>query len=86
MLQIIEVGSPAFKEMMDQVVAETIKTCRQQLKSEDDLITQEQAMEMLKVKSKKKMKDIREAGIIKSKMLGGVFLYSKKSILDWVNK
>lgn len=86
MLQIIEIGSPAFKEMLEKVIAETVRTCKAQLKDEDDFLTQEQAMELLKVKSKQKMKNIRESKMIKWKELGGVFLYSKKSMVEWMNK
>ena len=86
MLQVIEVGSEAYNELLKNVVKTTIDACRQHLKNEDDLITQEQAMVLLKVKSKQKMKSIREHNMIKWCCVGGVFLYSKKSILELVER
>ncbi|HYD91268.1 MAG TPA: hypothetical protein VEA37_07240 [Flavobacterium sp.] len=85
-VQLIEVGSVAFNELIINVRTATILACKRELKLDDDLLTQEEAMKLLKVKSKQKMKGIRESGVIKWKMLGGVFLYSKKSILEWPSK
>lgn len=85
-VQLIEIGSPAWDKLYSSVIQTTKEACKAEFEKEDDILTQEQAMKLLKVKSKQKMKAIRENGSIKWKMLGGVFLYSKKSIIEWINK
>lgn len=84
MVQILEVGSPAHVEQIKAAVDTALEYCKANLK-QDELLTQEEAMQLLKIKSRQKMQAIRDEDVIKWKMLGGEIRYSRKSIEKWIN-
>lgn len=88
-IHVIEVGSEAYNKIIDEVVQTTIKQCQSKLKASNDdvLLKTGEALKMLNISSKSKLKQLREAGRIKAVTYGkGSFRYSKKSIQNFLSK
>ena len=89
----IIIDSKVFKKLKEdlfeefkQVLIEGKKETLAQLAMESDWISTEEAKKLLGIKSKSKMQQLRDYGEIVFTKPGKIILYSKKSIITYLNK
>ena len=87
------IDSKAFKKLKEdlfeefkQVLIEAKKETLAQLAMESDWIPTDEAKKLLGIKSKSKMQQLRDYGEIVFTKPGKIILYSKKSIILYLNK
>ena len=92
-MEVIIIDSKAFKKLKEdlfeefkQVLIEAKKETLAQLAMESDWISTEEAKKLLEIKSKSKMQQLRDYGEIVFTKPGKIILYSKKSIITYLNK
>lgn len=92
-MEVIIIDSKAFKKLKEdlfeefkQVLIEAKKETLAQLAMESDWIPTEEAKKLLGIKSKSKMQQLRDYGEIVFTKPGKIILYSKKSIITYLNK
>lgn len=92
-MEVIIIDSKAFKKLKEdlfeefkQVLIEAKKETLAQLAMESDWISTEDAKKLLGIKSKSKMQQLRDYGEIVFTKPGKIILYSKKSIITYLNK
>ena len=92
-MEVIIIDSKAFKKLKEdlfvefkQVLIEAKKETLAQLAMESDWISTEEAKKLLGIKSKSKMQQLRDYGEIVFTKPGKIILYSKKSIILYLNK
>ncbi len=92
-MEVIIIGSKAYKKLQEEqlnrfkeVLIEANKEALLQLSMESDWIRTEKAKKLLGVKSKSKMQQLRDYGEIEFTQPGKIILYSKKSIIDYLNR
>ena len=92
-MEVIIIDSKAFKKLKEdlfeefkQVFIEAKKETLAQLAMESDWISTEEAKKLLGIKSKSKMQQLRDYGEIVFTKPGKIILYSKKSIITYLNK
>lgn len=92
-MEVIIIGSKAYKKLQEEqlrrfkeVLIEANKEALLQLSMESDWIRTEEAKKLLGVKSKSKMQNLRDYGEIEFTQPGKIILYSKKSIIDYLNR
>ena len=92
-MEVIIIDSKAFKKLKEdlfeefkQVLIEAKKETLAQLAMESDWISTEEAKKLLGIKSKSKMQQLRDYGEILFTKPGKIILYSKKSIITYLNK
>ena len=92
-MEVIIIDSKAFKKLkkdlfeeFKQVLIEAKKETLAQLAMESDWILTEEAKKLLGIKSKSKMQQLRDYGEIVFTKPGKIILYSKKSIIAYLNK
>ena len=92
-MEVIIIDSKAFKKLKEdlfeefkQVLIEAKKETLAQLAIESDWISTEEAKKLLGIKSKSKMQQLRDYGEIVFTKPGKIILYSKKSIITYLNK
>ena len=92
-MEVIIIDSKAFKKLKEdlfeefkQVLIEAKKESLAQLAMESDWISTEEAKKLLGIKSKSKMQQLRDYGEIVFTKPGKIILYSKKSIITYLNK
>ena len=92
-MEVIIIDSKAFKKLkkdlfeeFKQVLIEAKKETLAQLAMESDWISTEEAKKLLGIKSKSKMQQLRDYGEIVFTKPGKIILYSKKSIITYLNK
>ena len=92
-MEVIIIGSKAYKKLQEEqlqrfkeVLIEANKEALLQLSIESDWIRTEEAKNLLGVKSKSKMQQLRDYGEIEFTQPGKIILYSKKSIVDYLNR
>lgn len=92
-MEVIIIGSKAYKKLQEEqlqrfkeVLIEANKEALLQLSMETDWIRTEEAKNLLGVKSKSKMQQLRDYGEIEFTQPGKIILYSKKSIVDYLNR
>ena len=92
-MEVIIIDSKAFKKLKEdlfeefkQVLIEAKKETLAQLAMESDWISTEEAKKLLGIKSKSKMQQLRDYGEIVFTKPGKIILYSKKSIITYLNK
>ena len=92
-MEVIIIGSKAYKKLQEEqlnrfkeVLIEANKEALLQLSMESDWIRTEEAKKLLGVKSKSKMQQLRDYGEIEFTQPGKIILYSKKSIIDYLNR
>ena len=92
-MEVIIIGSKAYKKLQEEqlnrfkeVLIEANKEALLQLSIESDWIRTEEAKKLLGVKSKSKMQQLRDYGEIEFTQPGKIILYSKKSIIDYLNR
>lgn len=92
-MEVIIIGSKAYKKLQEEqlrrfkeVLIEANKEALLQLSIESDWIKTEEAKKLLGVKSKSKMQQLRDYGEIEFTQPGKIILYSKKSIIDYLNR
>jgi len=92
-MEVIIIGSKAYKKLQEEqlqrfkeVLIEANKEALLQLSMESDWIRTEEAKNLLGVKSKSKMQQLRDYGEIEFTQPGKIILYSKKSIVDYLNR
>tara|TARA_B100001564_G_scaffold157585_1_gene132375 strand:- start:68 stop:370 length:303 start_codon:yes stop_codon:yes gene_type:complete len=92
-MEVIIIGSKAYKRLQEEqlrrfkeVLIEANKEALLQLSMESDWIKTEEAKKLLGVKSKSKMQQLRDYGEIEFTQPGKIILYSKKSIIDYLNR
>ena len=72
--------------LTEQVLIEAKKETLAQLAIESDWIPTDEAKKLLGIKSKSKMQQLRDYGEIVFTKPGKIILYSKKSIITYLNK
>lgn len=72
--------------MVKQAVKEAKKEIVNEDRPENDWLDTEAAKALLNVKSKSTMQKLRDAGCIKFSQFGRKIRYSRKSILEFLNK
>ena len=92
-MEVIIIDSKAFKKLKEdlfeefkQVLIEAKKETLAQLAMESDWIPTDEAKKLLGIKSKSKMQQLRDYGEIVFTKPGKIILYSKKSIITYLNK
>ena len=92
-MEVIIIGSKAYKKLQEEqlrrfkeVLIEANKEALLQLSIESDWIRTDEAKKLLGVKSKSKMQQLRDYGEIEFTQPGKIILYSKKSIIDYLNR
>ena len=92
-MEVIIIDSKAFKKLKEdlfeefkQVLIEAKKETLAQLAMESDWIPTDEAKKLLGIKSKSKMQQLRDYGEILFTKPGKIILYSKKSIITYLNK
>ena len=92
-MEVIIIDSKAFKKLKEdlfeefkQVLIEAKKETLSQLAMESDWISTDEAKKLLGIKSKSKMQQLRDYGEIVFTKPGKIILYSKKSIILYLNK
>ena len=92
-MEVIIIDSKAFKKLKEdlfeefkQVLIEAKKETLAQLAMESDWISTEEAKKLLGIKSKSKMQQLRDYGEIVFTKPGKIILYSKRSIITYLNK
>ena len=92
-MEVIIIDSKAFKKLKEdlfeefkQVLIEAKKETLAQFAMESDWISTEEAKKLLGIKSKSKMQQLRDYGEIVFTKPGKIILYSKKSIITYLNK
>ena len=92
-MEVIIIDSKAFKKLKEdlfeefkQVLIEAKKETLAQLAMESDWIPTDEAKKLLGIKSKSKMQQLRDYGEIVFTKPGKIILYSKKSIINYLNK
>ena len=92
-MEVIIIDSKAFKKLKEdlfeefkQVLIEAKKETLAQLAMESDWISTEEAKKLLGIKSKSKMQQLRDYGEIVFTKPSKIILYSKKSIITYLNK
>ena len=92
-MEVIIIDSKAFKKLKEdlfeefkQVLIEAKKETLAQLAMESDWVNTAEAKRLLGVKSKSKMQKLRDFGEITFTKPGKIILYSKKSIIAYLNK
>ena len=92
-MEVIIIDSKAFQKLKEdlfeefkQVLIEAKKETLAQLAMESDWISTEEAKKLLGIKSKSKMQQLRDYGEIVFTKPGKIILYSKKSIITYLNK
>ena len=92
-MEVIIIDSKAFKKLKEdlfeefkQVLIEAKKETLAQLAMESDWIPTDEAKKLLGIKSKSKLQQLRDYGEIVFTKPGKIILYSKKSIIDYLNK
>ena len=92
-MEVIIIDSKAFKKLKEdlfeefkQVLIEAKKETLAQLAMESDWISTQEAKKLLGIKSKSKMQQLRDYGEIVFTKPGKIILYSKKSIITYLNK
>ena len=92
-MEVIIIGSKAYKKLQEEqlqrfkeVLIEANKEALLKLSMESDWIRTEEAKNLLGVKSKSKMQQLRDYGEIEFTQPGKIILYSKKSIVDYLNR
>ena len=92
-MEVIIIDSKAYKKLKEelfeefkQVLIEAKKESLAQLALESDWVNTSEAKRLLGVKSKSKMQQLRDYGEIVFTKPGKIILYSKKSIIDYLNK
>tara|TARA_B100001057_G_scaffold395474_1_gene405015 strand:- start:804 stop:1106 length:303 start_codon:yes stop_codon:yes gene_type:complete len=92
-MEVIIIGSKAYKKLQEEqlqrfkeVLIKANKEALLQLSMESDWIRTEEAKNLLGVKSKSKMQQLRDYGEIEFTQPGKIILYSKKSIVDYLNR
>ena len=92
-MEVIIIDSKAFKKLKEdlfeefkQVLIEAKKETLAQLAIESDWIPTDEAKKLLGIKSKSKMQQLRDYGEIVFTKPGKIILYSKKSIITYLNK
>ena len=92
-MEVIIIDSKAFKKLKEdlfeefkQVLIEAKKETLAQLAMESDWIPTDEAKKLLGIKSKSKMQQLRDYGEIVFTKPGKIILYSKKSIILYLNK
>lgn len=88
-LQIIIVKSPEYNGIVEAAaIAATEVACKMIRNWEDVFLDQEEAMKELKIgkTNHAKMKAMRDNGELIYKKNGRKFIYSRKSILEWMRK
>ena len=92
-MEVIIIDSKAFKKLKEdlfeefkQVLIEAKKETLAQLAMESDWIPTDEAKKLLGIKSKSKMQQLRDYGEIVFTKPGKIILYSKKSIITFLNK
>ena len=92
-MEVIIIDSKAFKKLKEdlfeefkQVLIVAKKETLAQLAMESDWISTEEAKKLLGIKSKSKMQQLRDYGEIVFTKPGKIILYSKKSIITYLNK
>ena len=92
-MEVIIIGSKAYKKLQEEqlqrfkeVLIVANKEALLQLSMESDWIRTEEAKNLLGVKSKSKMQQLRDYGEIEFTQPGKIILYSKKSIVDYLNR
>lgn len=86
MVQLIEVGSPAYNEIIRAVTVAGINEANKQRESWD-YVGEKEAMQLLDIKSKNTLASYRnERKISYSRPSDRVILYSRKSIEAFLNK
>ena len=92
-MEVIIIDSKAFQKLKEdlfeefkQVLIEAKKETLAQLAIESDWIPTDEAKKLLGIKSKSKMQQLRDYGEIVFTKPGKIILYSKKSIITYLNK
>ena len=92
-MEVIIIDSKAFKKLKEdlfeefkQVLIEAKKETLAQLAMESDWISTQEAKKLLGIKSKSKMQQLRDYGEIVFTKPGKIILYSKRSIITYLNK
>ena len=92
-MEVIIIDSKAYKKLKEelfeefkQVLIEAKKESLAQLALESDWVNTAEAKRLLGVKSKSKMQQLRDYREIAFTKPGKIILYSKKSIIDYLNK
>ena len=92
-MEVIIIDSKAFKKLKEdlfeefkQVLIEAKMETLAQLAMESDWIPTDEAKKLLGIKSKSKMQQLRDYGEIVFTKPGKIILYSKKSIITYLNK
>ena len=92
-MEVIIIDSKAYKKLKEelfeefkQVLIDAKKESLAQLALESDWVNTSEAKRLLGVKSKSKMQQLRDYGEIAFTKPGKIILYSKKSIIDYLNK
>ena len=92
-MEVIIIDSKAFKKLKEdlfeefkQLLIEAKKETLAQLAMESDWISTQEAKKLLGIKSKSKMQQLRDYGEIVFTKPGKIILYSKKSIITYLNK
>lgn len=91
-MEVIIIDSKAFKKLKEdlfeefkQVLIEAKKETLAQLAMESDWVNTAEAKRLLGLKSKSKMQQLRDYGEITYTKPGKIILYSKKSIIAYLN-
>ena len=92
-MEVIIIDSKAYKKLKEelfeefkQVLIDAKKEALEQLAIESDWIPTQEAKKLLNVKSKTKMQQLRDYGEVEFTKPGKIILYSKKSIIQYLNK
>jgi hypothetical protein len=86
-MELIVFESAAYWKMQEDLISKFKAALKEATKKEDDWISTDEAKQLLKVKSKSKMQQLRDDGLIKfSQHSRKNIVYSKASILDYLKK
>ena len=91
-MEVIVIGCDAFNKLLAEnhkAISKEVKKALEKAlaaKSENDWISGQDAKQLLGVKSKTKMQQLRDNQKIVFSQHGRTIMYSKKSILDFINK
>ena len=82
---VIVIQSDAFHALIDEIYVRV--KAENNLPEEDQWISPQEAMKMLRISSDQTLKKIRDRGdIVFSKPTGGIVLYERQSILDYIER
>lgn len=88
-MEIIVFEKEAYYEMlaeMKQAMKEAVKQAYSEAKPDNDWIGPEEAKQLLRIKAKSTLQELRDQGKIEFSQHGRIIHYSRKSIMDFINK